>query len=84
MSDELFSIPEQLSPRLRWLKDHEVRTAYHNSGGEYPNWLAWTRSDDPMEGGVTGEGDTEDEAVTSLAKRMNWLMWTEYAYETKA
>jgi len=80
MSD-LFEIPEQLSPRLKWMKEHDVHTdkCRYLQAGEAP-WSAW--QGDMMKAMSFMEistGETEDEAIVHLAKAMGWKLWNEEA-----
>lgn len=79
---ELFDIPEQLSPRLAWMKEHDVHT-YRSpcmEDGDEP-WSAWigdfkttVAHNDDYE-----TGETEDEALVKLCKRNNLKLWNEQA-----
>jgi len=70
MNDNLFDVPEQLSPKLQWMKAHNVTTQKHE-GDNIANGTQW-------EARVpNGIGDTEDEAIVELAKANNWKLWNE-------
>lgn len=77
--NELFDLPPSLSPRLAWMKEHDVKTAISPClvAGEQP-WNAWTGE---LEGGIFTEkcstGETEDEAIVALALANGWRLWTE-------
>lgn len=76
MSD-LFPTTKTLSPRLAWIKKRDVRTL--NTGGDIDGdnpWVAWIGDAMPPEG-CYGEGDTEHDAITHLAKRQGWPLWNE-------
>lgn len=73
---ELFEVPVQLSPRLRWKQCHGVKSGYHDSGGEFPPWCAWVGAYATGDK-YTGEGDTEDDALVDLARKQGWRMWNE-------
>lgn len=78
--DELFTVPEVLSPRLAWLKKHDVRTL-HTPGykdGEKP-WSAWTTEWHKKGWYVTGS--TEDESLANLAKALNIPLWNEEGFK---
>lgn len=87
---ELFDIPECLSPRLKWMKDHGILT-HHNPDCD-PPWIAIK----PMlpehkgknigeimgdacrlydEGGWIGEGEGEADAMADLARKINLPSW---------
>lgn len=79
--DELFDIPESLSPKLKWMNKHKPRISYIDDGTGYP-WRAWLGGeDDELEqlerhGPHTiAEGRTEDDALFQLAKLYQIEMW---------
>ena len=83
---ELFEIPVSESPRLKWIRTRDVRTHFNKdieigeeeefSGDTLYPWCAFT-------GGYrfprpdAGYGNTEDEAIVSLAKLKGWRLWNE-------
>ena len=85
MADELFPAEAVASesPRLRWLKAHDVHTfdaKNHNdprslSVGELTAAIA-AGGDNPEAGGYA-VGDTEDDAICALAKARGWRLWNE-------
>lgn len=87
MSTELFDIPASLSPRLAWLKNHNVRThEFISDPGDmrtfnhlgFGRWIAYVgRSVPPHEDSdrLWSNGDTEDEALVNLAVGMKWKLW---------
>ena len=64
MSNDLFTIPEQPSPRLQWLRRYNVTTNQDENG-------KWTAT------GASAEGDTEHDAIVSLAIKNGWRLWNE-------
>lgn len=68
--NDLFPITETLSPRLEWMRRHDLQTLYHPApdGKEWPDWCAWQGEDNSPHDGNTGEGDTEDEALIAWAQ----------------
>lgn len=86
---ELFDIPESLSPRLVWLRSSGILT-HHSPRMEYP-WIAikpFERDKGKDIGTIFAEscriydeshsigyGNTEDEAITSLAHKLNLTLW---------
>jgi hypothetical protein len=85
MTDNLFSIPETLSPRLQWMAKYGIQIS--DGGEEYqpgdkdiiteePLFRYWATAfaipDKPEAG-----GDTEDEAIVALAKKLNIKLWME-------
>jgi hypothetical protein len=88
MSDNLFDIPETLSPRLAWMYKYQVRT--HEGPGEYAEfrWTAWLPSDD-FDGTATaydpksewegriGYGPSEIDAIICLARVRKIKLWNE-------
>lgn len=89
MTDELFQIDESLSPRLRWMRDLLIQTmdnGYELTPGledEFGNqlfrWVAWQGGKRTKASAFvdhcTGWGDTEDEAIVALAKKLNLTLW---------
>ena len=85
MTDTLFDIPETPSPRLQWLRKHQIDIVDsgldHEPGEEceltgsvlYRYWAF------PRDGGIEHEagGDTEDEAIANLARKLNLKLWNE-------
>ena len=73
MSDTLFEIPEQLSPRLAWMREHKIDTmdkAYDPFTGDH-RWMAFKVSNIRTK----DFGDTENEALSALAVKMNLKLW---------
>lgn len=82
--NELFSIADVTheSPRLAWMKRHRVETHHlplaHIDGDE--PWRATTTGRAPHQLGDrlhVGTGETEHEAIASLAKRERIPLWNE-------
>ena len=65
MNDNLFDIPETKSPRLIWMDRHGVWTQELNG-----KWIATASIFD-------GRGDTENDAIVNLAKKMVIKLWNE-------
>lgn len=63
---ELFDLPESLSPRLRWMREHDVQTRFesHPVTAEWQRWIAWI----PQRESLRGWGATEEDAVRELAE----------------
>lgn len=63
--NELFTIPESLSPRLAWIERHEIELFNYgkNCFVRCPHENAW--------------GDTVDEALTQLALKLGVKLWNE-------
>lgn len=84
MNDQLFDVPETLSPRLAWMKKHGVMT-YKSPDFEPEEdpWCAWLPENNMEELGLPedleqcGLGQTEDEAITALAVLHNIRLWNE-------
>ena len=90
MSDLLFDIPEQKSPRLLWLEKHGITTnnngQNYKPGDECPEtgcqlypWLATTGE---FTKGIYSDHNTawafsEDEAITQLALKLGIKLWNE-------
>ena len=68
--NELFNIPETLSPRLAWMRRHGINSRLMPDD----TWYVWNYS------GLghslkQGRGNTEDEALTALAKQAGIKLW---------
>lgn len=80
----LFAVPETLSPRLAWMRKHEIRTNFCESLKDSP-WCAWLPEDDFDDHGTIYNGDddsvgfglTKDDAVIKLAKKKGIRLWNE-------
>lgn len=80
MSKNLFEIPVCESPRLKWLKKHNVKT-WRTESDETSNkpWLAWAQDEDgdvPHDGNASF-GATEHDALVNLAMMLGWRLWNE-------
>lgn len=83
---ELFLVEESLSPRLEWLKTHQVRTHDHPDM-EDMRWAAWLPLHDwsPTESNCyapgsardVGYGETEADAIIDLAKKNKIKLWNQ-------
>lgn len=79
MSD-LFDIPETLSPRLKWMREHGIVAQFYSLDSMPPKtgWQAWVpMSTENAWPQATAFGDTEDEAIVALAKKLNLKLWNE-------
>jgi hypothetical protein len=92
MNDELFTIPETLSPRLLWIAANCILTHHAPHCPEAP-WIAIQPFDGDRgkevgeimaescrlydDADAIGYGQTEDEAIVSLAKKLNLRLWNE-------
>jgi hypothetical protein len=86
MTDNLFDIPESPSPRLQWLRDHQIDIIDNGIDYEpgdccsitgnrlFRYWAIITDSDG---GHKEAGGDTEDEAIVELARKLNLKLWNE-------
>lgn len=74
---ELFDIGESLSPRLKWMREHEVRTFSLDEGYyEEFNLDPWECTSN--KGNFRkGKGETEDEAIIDFARKNNLRLWNE-------
>ena len=84
MSEELFSTPEQDSPRLAWKKLHRVTVHQLPSfepgleddlGNEVLEFVAFTGPFPNL--GNSAQGSTEDEALDALASKRGWKLWNQ-------
>ena len=80
----LFDVPEQLSPRLAWIREHEITlraTGYngHPDDGEddcnsEPEPFYATVNDAAKMSDCAG-GQTKNEALAKLAQKKGWKLW---------
>ena len=87
MSEDLLFPSESItqdSPRLAWVKKHEVRTWFTKSFTEEGTpWCAWFPDNESEPGGIPddpeacGYGMTEEEAMRDLAVRYKVPLWNE-------
>ena len=92
MTDTLFDIPETPSPRLKWMRNHQIEVIDsgldHEPGEECEItgnrlYRFWAVKDDTVEGRESSVGhheaggDTEDEAIVNLACKLNLRLWNE-------
>jgi hypothetical protein len=70
---ELFDLPETKSPRLIWLEKHKIATLR----GKPDSWAAWIIAKPTKADQIIGYGETEDEAVVSLAIKLGIRLWNE-------
>ncbi len=88
MSDLLLDVPEMLSPRLRWMKEHgihiidngpDVMMESENKEWREYRYCAHNGPNGQKQFGFDGAafGDTEDEALTSLAMKLGLKLWNE-------
>ena len=86
MSDTLFDIPACESPRLKWMREHNVSTHFDKdvqpdeedefTGETIFPWAAYSGKPELKRQGV-GFGNTEHEAIVELAIRKDWKLWNE-------
>lgn len=69
---ELFDIEESKSPRLAWIEKHQIVTLR----GKPDSWAAWINMRPTIDQTI-GYGETEDEAVVSLAVKLGIRLWNE-------
>jgi hypothetical protein len=72
MNHELFEMPMQLSPRLQWIKKHNICTQKFEAPTIAPEfrWVATSKT-------ITAPGPSEDDAIVNLAKLMKIKLWNE-------
>lgn len=75
MNGELFPAKavRQLSPRLKWVKEHDVRTLHRKVHDGSKRWFAWVDGVGPGQ----GEGETEEEACRDLGVKAGIKLWNE-------
>ena len=83
MSD-LFPIEETLSPRLKWMRENdidaqecEIDSYFFDRLVTRPQWVAWSKKKAAKAVARYEFGDTEDDAIVALAKKMNVKLWNE-------
>ena len=91
MTDTLFNIPETPSPRLKWMSALCIKTSDNGDhlkpgdedefGNPLSRWVAWQGGKRTKSSAFwdhrTGWGDTEDDAIVALAKKLNLKLWNE-------
>lgn len=86
MSEELFSVPESKSPKLRWMERHGLRTKHNpdsqhgdedDFGNELFRWYAWKYEGKLNPPRNAAGGDTEDDALAAWAVANGKLLWNE-------
>lgn len=72
--DLLFTIPESLSPRMKWMREHDVHTRICND--EEDPWTAWTGEEaEAIPAGRFSVGVDENQAIERLATFRGWNLW---------
>jgi hypothetical protein len=69
MTDTLFPLPEQKSPRLLWIEKHGVIMEESSE-----RWHAYRMFDGGHYGGT---GKTQDDALADWARKNNVRLWNE-------
>ena len=73
---ELFDLPETKSPRLIWMKRHGIKVSPSRTHGpSHKHWMAYRHNEDFIS--ASGYGETEDDAITSLAVKLGLRLWNE-------
>jgi len=73
MTEELFSVGESMSPKLKWLRKHGLVTHFSQETLGDPDSCAWTCAMAKMHPGfsiregIIGVGNTEEEACIDYA-----------------
>lgn len=85
---ELFPIEETLSPRIKWMRHHQIEVVDsgldHEPGDQceitgnrmYRFWAFQGGKQTKTQIAHAG-GDTEDDAIVALAKKLNLKLWSE-------
>lgn len=73
MNEQLFDLPETLSPRLAWMQKHDIATEANckDVHGQTVPWLAHQRLR------AEASGSTETEALQKLATCLRIPLWNE-------
>ncbi len=81
---ELFDIETSLSPRIKWMRENrietrecEVQSYFFDRLRPTVKWLAWQSGKKTKTQSLHGWGDTEDEAIVALAKKLSIPLWNE-------
>jgi len=73
---ELFEIEPVLSPRLLWIRRHDLHTSFASDLGE--PWSAWSGSlAQAIDLDNFGIGKTVDDALADWAEQNGVLLWNE-------
>ena len=78
--NELFDIPPCESPRLKWLKKHDVKTLCSGNAEDFDGepWNAWAGDmGEAISGGEYVTGATEQDAIANWAIRRRVKLWNE-------
>jgi len=65
--NELFTIPESKSPRLKWMEAHGIEVSH----SELTGYMAFGTAEG------SGFGDTAEEAILAYAKNIGIPLWNE-------
>ena len=72
MSDELFTIPESKSPRLKWQDEHGITCVETDLDLPENRWQAMHADTQTIV-----RGPTREDALASLALKLNIRLWNE-------
>lgn len=74
MTDELFSTPETLSPRLAWMNKYAIKTR-QDSAERWTAWRSlWSHFPTPLN---SASANTEENALFELAVKCGIRLWNE-------
>jgi len=78
MSD-LFEIPPCESPRLRWIKKHQINTYCSGKAEDFDGepWNCWQGKPEDCSKGHYETGATEHESIVNWAIKNNVRLWNE-------
>ena len=77
MSTDLFPEVRGESPRLAWIKRHDLHTQLCPDPDEHP-WACWAgKLSAALDAGTVGDGPTEDDAIADWARKSGALLWNE-------
>lgn len=71
---ELFEIEPSLSPRLKWIREHEIMITKITDCAYDPPKISYRAS---KQVAIAAEGEGSDDAVINLAKKLNLKLWNE-------
>ena len=80
MNTELFPTVKCDSPRLAWIKRHNLTTAHNPELADDSPWSCWSCPlSNALDRETIGLGDTEADAIAEWAKLTGTRLWNEEA-----
>ena len=73
---ELFDATESLSPRVKWIRKHKIKTSRKDPDLPLDAWVCWSGELYNIIGShEIGVGETEGQAMADWAKRHGVKLW---------